>query len=280
MIIDELDRCRPSYAVELLEVAKHVFAVDHIVFVLAVNRSQLSHSVKALYGNDFDAYGYLRRFFDVDFRLPDPSREKFIEKSLSDIRLESYFERTGERNVQGQFPMALKILSQFFDSPALDLRTIAQAIHHLGIVFMSLRSDQYAFAVPAVIALIIRTIESKTYYRFIRGFADDVEVVDALFDKPWTKDLRQSHEGRLIEATIIFGGVELSDDPLAEFENINSPLLTRYKNQLEDGESPGDYNHAKKVIQMVQNFIESGPSYVGFEYSVQRIELLSPSLIE
>ena len=46
VMIDELDRCRPSYAVELLEVAKHLFAVDHIVFVLAVNRSELAHSIK------------------------------------------------------------------------------------------------------------------------------------------------------------------------------------------------------------------------------------------
>ena len=42
VVIDELDRCRPSYAVELLEVAKHLFAVDNIVFVLAVNRSELA----------------------------------------------------------------------------------------------------------------------------------------------------------------------------------------------------------------------------------------------
>ena len=53
--IDELDRSRPSYAVELLEVAKHLFAVDRIVFVLAVNLDQLAHSVRALYGGDFDA---------------------------------------------------------------------------------------------------------------------------------------------------------------------------------------------------------------------------------
>ena len=280
IIIDELDRCRPSYAIELLEVAKHVFAVDHIVFVLAVNRSQLSHSVKALYGNDFDAYVYLRRFFDVDFRLPDPSREKFIGKSLSDIRLESYFKRTGEHNVQGQFITPRKILSQFFDSPALDLRTITQAIHHLGIVFASLRSDQRSFALSAVVALIIRTIESETYHRFIRGVADDVEVVDALFNKPWTKDLRQYHDGSLIEATIIIGGVELSDNPFAEFENIDSPLLTRYKNILDKGESHRDFNQANNVIQRVRKFIEPGPNYVGFGISVQRIELLSPTLIE
>ena len=47
VMIDELDRCRPSYAVELLEVAKHLFSVDRIVFVLAVNCDQLAHSVKA-----------------------------------------------------------------------------------------------------------------------------------------------------------------------------------------------------------------------------------------
>ncbi len=34
VVIDELDRCRPSYAIELLEVAKHLFTVDHIVFAL------------------------------------------------------------------------------------------------------------------------------------------------------------------------------------------------------------------------------------------------------
>ena len=63
VVIDELDRCRPLYAVELLEVAKHLFSVDKIVFVLAVNRAELAHSIKALYGNDFDAEGYLGRFF-------------------------------------------------------------------------------------------------------------------------------------------------------------------------------------------------------------------------
>ena len=76
VMVDELDCCRPSYAVELIEVAKHLFAVDHTVFVLAINRDQLAHSIKALYGNDFDANGYLRRFFDVDFHLPDPDRNR------------------------------------------------------------------------------------------------------------------------------------------------------------------------------------------------------------
>ena len=280
IIIDELDRCRPSYAVELLEVAKHVFAVDHIVFVLAVNRSQLSHSVKALYGNDFDAYGYLRRFFDVDFRLPDPSREKFFRKSLSDIRLESYFERTGEHNVQDQFRIARKILSQFFDSPALDLRTIAQAIHHLGIVFASLPSDHRSFAVSAVIALIIRTAEPETYHRFICGYADDIEVVDALINKPWTKNVQQEFNRYLIEATIIIGGKELSRNPSIKFRKTDSPLQTHYQNLIDEGESHKDFSHAKNVIDQVQYLSKFGILEIGFGQSDQRIELLSPALVE
>ena len=91
VMIDELDRCRPSYAVELLEVAKHLFAVDHIVFVLAVNRSELAHAIRALYGSGFDAEGYLGRFFDVDFVLPAPERNAFIDDRLSATQIDNYF---------------------------------------------------------------------------------------------------------------------------------------------------------------------------------------------
>ena len=89
IMIDELDRCRPSYAVELLEVAKHLFSVDRIVFVLALNRSELAHSVKALYGRKFDAKGYLHRFFDLDYSLPWPDREKFVFQVLRDTNLDT-----------------------------------------------------------------------------------------------------------------------------------------------------------------------------------------------
>ena len=77
VMIDELDRCRPTYAIELLEAAKHLFNVDHIVFVVCLDRAQLAHSVKAVYGASFDAEGYLWRFFDIDYRLPQPRPQAF-----------------------------------------------------------------------------------------------------------------------------------------------------------------------------------------------------------
>ena len=52
------------------------------VFVLAVNRAELVHSVKALYGSGFCAERYLRRFFDLDFQLLEPGRERFVQELL------------------------------------------------------------------------------------------------------------------------------------------------------------------------------------------------------
>ena len=129
--IDELDRCRPSYAIEMLELAKHLFAVDHVVFALAVNRSELAHSVKVLYGQDFDADRYLRRFFDLDFRLPQPDRTAFIEQLMEATELNDHLERQGLRPMIEQLrPQFDAILQAFLTKDPFTLRDIAQAIHH------------------------------------------------------------------------------------------------------------------------------------------------------
>ena len=53
MCVDELDRCRPEYALSLLEVIRNLFDVPGVVVLLAINRSELSHSVKSIFGGDF-----------------------------------------------------------------------------------------------------------------------------------------------------------------------------------------------------------------------------------
>ena len=78
ILVDELDRCRPSHAIDLLEAVKHLFNTDGIVFVVATNTDQLSASVKAVYGNDFNAKTYLLRFFDRTFRFRDAEPKIFI----------------------------------------------------------------------------------------------------------------------------------------------------------------------------------------------------------
>lgn len=69
IFIDELDRCRPTFAIELLERIKHLFTVDQCKFIIATDTRQLGHAIKAVYGSEFSAEKYLKRFFDAEFSL-------------------------------------------------------------------------------------------------------------------------------------------------------------------------------------------------------------------
>ncbi|WP_285354625.1 P-loop NTPase fold protein [Pseudomonas sp. lyk4-R2A-10] len=69
IFIDELDRCRPTYAIELLERVKHFFELEDCRFIVASDSTQLAHSVRAVYGEKFSSERYLGRFFDAEFRL-------------------------------------------------------------------------------------------------------------------------------------------------------------------------------------------------------------------
>lgn len=78
IFIDELDRCRPTYAIELLERIKHFFNVSGCRFVIATDTKQLGHSIKAVYGSGFNSFGYLKRFFDITYSLDNSNIEAWI----------------------------------------------------------------------------------------------------------------------------------------------------------------------------------------------------------
>ena len=79
LIIDELDRCKPTFAVELLETIKHFFSDDKIIFIVANNSEQLMHSITNFYGSNFDGYGYLNRFFDLVIELYDVDNKNILK---------------------------------------------------------------------------------------------------------------------------------------------------------------------------------------------------------
>ncbi len=71
LFIDELDRCRPDYAVDMLEVIKHVFEVENVKIVLVTNTKQLRAAINHRYGVEVDAQKYLDKFLKYSFALPD-----------------------------------------------------------------------------------------------------------------------------------------------------------------------------------------------------------------
>lgn len=79
IVVDELDRCRPDFAVQTLEVVKHLFNVEGLVFLFSVDMEQLGCVIRGIYGESLDARNYLNRLFQYVTHLPEPDVQKYIE---------------------------------------------------------------------------------------------------------------------------------------------------------------------------------------------------------
>jgi len=80
IFIDELDRCKPTFAVKLLERVKHYFTNEKITFVFSTNVKELSNTIKNLYGSNFNSDRYLDKFFDLRLSLPPIDISEYLSK--------------------------------------------------------------------------------------------------------------------------------------------------------------------------------------------------------
>lgn len=133
--------------------------------------------------------------------------------------------------------------------------------------------------------LVLRTVDPELYYEFLRGKATDAEVVDRIFSRsPELREIQQRNDGCVFESLIVLAAEEVSGD---EEEGIDSPLLRRYQEQVQDEtRDPKTRKHARTVLQRFEVLgngrvnLSYGPfARFGFKHSVARIELLSPGLI-
>lgn len=79
VLVDELDRCRPTYAIEMLEQIKHLFDVDVVVFIISKDSDQLSHAIRSVYGERFDGKRYLNRFFHRHYKFEERDLKEFVD---------------------------------------------------------------------------------------------------------------------------------------------------------------------------------------------------------
>ncbi|HHQ4514702.1 KAP family P-loop NTPase fold protein [Aeromonas veronii] len=167
ILIDELDRCRPSYAVEMLETIKHIFDIQGVVFVLATDTEQLQHAIKVIYGEGFDAQNYLGRFFQRRFTLNRKSRREFISNILEVRRLPN-----GSNMVWPTLnnPRALlEVVTAVSDSLELSLRQTEQIIDRLLFVISKPRRRK----VNLIFLMYLFALHEKDYQLY-SGVADGV----------------------------------------------------------------------------------------------------------
>ncbi|WP_300181657.1 P-loop NTPase fold protein [uncultured Aliivibrio sp.] len=183
IFIDELDRCRPNYAVEMLEVIKHFFKIKNLVFVVSTDTEQLQHTVKSVYGESFDAQTYLHRFFDSRYSLNSSSLEQFIisktELLLSNDDSFSTLRTWPIVNTQEPLTALLTNLANGF---LLSLRDTEQLINRLFSIIRNFPPYQELNLSYLVVLLIIREKNLNLYNEVISRSIVSHEKNDILLD--------------------------------------------------------------------------------------------------
>jgi hypothetical protein len=151
ILIDELDRCRPTYAIEMLERIKHLFEAKNVVFVLSTDTTQLANSIKAVYGNEFDSRHYLMRFFDRSYMLASPDRKNLVRWHLENALIPSG--RLASDTGIDPDEIVVSISDQF----KLEVRQIVKAIDMLSTITTVWRAGEpieIAFLFPMIAAFL------------------------------------------------------------------------------------------------------------------------------
>ncbi|MEG0671719.1 P-loop NTPase fold protein [Clostridium sp.] len=180
--IDELDRCRPTFAIELLEVIKHLFNIDNCIFVISIDKEQLSHSVSTIYGQNMDTVGYLRRFFDLDYTLPKIDVKQYMDYKNSIIFKDKY-------NIE-LFQMFLK---EMFILETFSLRDIDKAYYYIRLLLPLVKefnedkryASVYMVSISYLYSILITTkIKNPILYKQILDGQYEVDEIIKTFKLP------------------------------------------------------------------------------------------------
>lgn len=136
IIVDELDRCRPDFALALIERIKHLFSTENVSFLLLANTEQLQNYVRTVYGRDVDAPNYLHKFFTLSTDLPR-KRGDAHENDYSRYvqRLIRHYGIDGKRDLDSFLPC----LFQYF---GFSLREMERCFATLSLYFAHLPENR------------------------------------------------------------------------------------------------------------------------------------------
>lgn len=269
IFVDELDRCRPNYAIELLERIKHLFNIEGLVFVLALDKEQLGHSIKAVYGSGIDSVGYLRRFIDFEYQLKKPDTSSYIESLLLSFQLDSFFSpRKQYSELQYDLEHLKNVFSMLASGLKLTLREIEQFLAAINIAARTAKEREYLFPALLVFLVISKHFKPDAYQRYVSDGGDESELIEYLYQIVPEKNRKDSFECALVEGFLIAA----KNDRLRKDD---SPIFLKHKNTLQDEELEyEDRQYSETVVNVVNRPAGMGRG-INLKLIKDRIEWLS-----
>ncbi len=206
IFIDELDRCKPPFAVKLIERLKHFFDVPKIVFVLLVNRDQLENAVKGVYGADTDASNYLGKFINFNFRLPKQTSITRLDNDHVKSYVSYVFNRYNFDNGDeiGGFKEVFSTLAAGFN---LSLRDVEKAIALYSLA-QPVSSGMHLLAYVILLKVFNNTLFNRLANGDMSAHIEAKEIVDKL-----QKEIDKDGNGpwRFLETILEWHEAHISD---------------------------------------------------------------------
>ncbi len=189
LFIDELDRCRPNFAVDMLETIKHTFNIPKVQFVLITNTTQLKAAINHIYGETIDAQRYLDKFLKFSFKLPHKFKENGHEKvqaSVAHYRAlikQSSFLQTAELEQRAPFDLVKYII----EINQLSLREIETLVRHIEIYQQltnknGLENIIWGYMLLNLFGIILSCIKPELANSVVIGRADAKDIGSFLGD--------------------------------------------------------------------------------------------------
>ena len=184
VVIDDLDRCRPSFAVSLLERVKHLFNVQHIVFVLGIDLVQFARSLRNVYGIDFDADNYLHRFIDFEFKLPPPSYGNYIDMLMDQYGFAQYLCEPGDMRNRDAAKLTIQefkgIALYLSDRYELSLRALERVIRNVALIERLHLTRAQVDATVIMLMSVLQVCDKETYFELVDKRPSPKKILDSV----------------------------------------------------------------------------------------------------
>ena len=246
-IIDELDRCRPSFALNILERMKHVFDVEEVCFVLVTDLAALEQMVTKAYGIA-DPRRYLKKFFHVRIDLssaagldPKDQRNQYLARmcEVRNIGLREPAEGPGRIE-----PAALQSLANVHEVSLRDIEEIT-LYAHLGEVAMR---NRWARGTITAGLLFMKVLDPDCFRAARLGRLMYGQARDFLRFDEWTE---VSNEGRRKARWLWRWATE--EEP----EGGESVDEQRYRQELHDSLGAHDLDTPSTALMHVCRFLDA-----------------------
>lgn len=272
--IDELDRCRPNFAIEILEKAKHLFSVSGFVFVIAIDKKQIGHSIRSVYGQGMDVDGYLRRFIDFDYNLPNPDNRAYANYLFNQYEFNEYFSRRRAKDNRWAAETLTEIFGDLSTIFNLSLRVQEQCFSLITIILRTIAYNAEIHAHLLIFLLLLKATNTELYRKYISNTITAEELIEYIKSLDGGKDFFNKHISAVLEAYIVTArnnGREIIEqanryEEITKSQSGNDHMRRRAETiyevikDIRNGQHENIANRLSKKIDISDRFLEEPPN--------------------